>query len=98
MAQNYSAVMFDLDGVLADTEPLKALAHVATIESLGGNGNPDLYKVVIGQPFRDVMAFLCSAAAISPDPREYEEIYRDTYAKLLSRLSPMPGAIEFVRR
>jgi hypothetical protein len=31
------AVLFDLDGVLVLTEPLKAEAHSATVKALGGN-------------------------------------------------------------
>ena len=51
---NLKGVIFDLDGVLADTENLKAEAHSKTTHYLGQNVNKNLYIKVMGKSFTEV--------------------------------------------
>ena len=43
------AVLFDMDGVLVQTEALKARAHTAAVEHLGGRVPDGFYPTVMGR-------------------------------------------------
>jgi HAD superfamily hydrolase (TIGR01509 family) len=94
----FAAVMFDMDGVLADTERLKGLAHVATAAALGFAVHLDLYAEVMGQSSEKVALYILdSIGAKSVDPLHYENIFRGKYNTLIrKRLKPMPGAVELL--
>ena len=94
----FSAIMFDMDGVLADTEPLKGLAHVMAIATLGYVAHLDQYAEVMGQSSEQVaLHFLNSVGAEAVDPEHYQSLFRREYAALINtQLRPMPGAIELV--
>jgi HAD superfamily hydrolase (TIGR01509 family) len=86
------AVIFDLDGVLVATEPLKASAHAAAVRQLGGEASPDWYGPVMGKAHEVVRRQFLDAGGIRPDPDEYSRIYRERYERLLETdLQPMPG-------
>ncbi|MGA2827590.1 MAG: HAD family phosphatase [Streptosporangiaceae bacterium] len=94
----FSAIMFDMDGVLADTEPLKGLAHVMAIATLGYVAHLDQYAEVMGQPSEQVrLHLLNSVGAEAVDPEYYQSLFRRYYTALINtQLKPMPGAIELV--
>jgi beta-phosphoglucomutase-like phosphatase (HAD superfamily) len=94
----FSAVMLDMDGVLADTERLKGLAHVMTAAKLGYAVQLDQYTQVMGQSSEKVaLHFLNSMGAESVDPRYYQRLFRREYDGLVGKhLKPMPGAIELL--
>lgn len=93
-----SAVLFDMDGVLVFTETLKANAHVATIEQLGGAASINLYIQMLGQSHEIIRTAYMEAAGLSADPILYTKQYRKIYHDLLERkLVIRPGAQELVR-
>lgn len=91
-----AAVVFDLDGVLVDTEPLKARAHRTAVEARGGELGLDLYRRWMGGPHDGVIrAFLEASdlAADEPALEAYEATFRAAYRELLSEeLAPTEGA------
>jgi HAD superfamily hydrolase (TIGR01509 family) len=91
------AILFDMDGVLVLTEVVKAEAHVATIEKLGGSANIDLYIEMLGQSHESIRSAYLKAAEIQTDPKLYTKYYRDIYHELLeNKLIVRPGARELV--
>ena len=62
------AVIFDLDGVLVESESLKARAHSAAVGELGGRVSPSYYSHVMGASHEFVRQ-LSYGKAISLSPR-----------------------------
>jgi len=99
------AVLFDLDGVLAPTERIKADAHIQTVKVLGGTvseGLTRLYEKVIGVSHEATReAFLKSAGIVATPAmeRDYTAIYRRIYAGLLNELKETtPGATALLQQ
>jgi beta-phosphoglucomutase len=86
------AVLFDMDGVLVETEHLKAEAHASAAARFGGQVSQDLYASVMGQPHTAVRAAFIAASRIAVDPAAYTAAYLDIYHHLLdTHLSLTPG-------
>jgi HAD superfamily hydrolase (TIGR01509 family) len=93
----YEAILLDLDGVIADTEPLKGEAHARTIDAFGGHGNSSLYGDFLGRPFDEVRQAFERSAGILSNPDGYRAEYLLRYNQLLAQhLKPIPGALEFI--
>lgn len=95
-----ASIVFDMDGVLVDTEPLKARAHRRAVEERGGELTPELYRRHMGNPHGDVIrAFLDGAGLDTSDAaaRSYERTFRSAYRALLAdELSATDGASELL--
>jgi len=86
------AVIFDLDGVLVNTEPLKAEAHAQTVQSLGGSAPALFYAKVMGGAHDEVRRAFMERGGITAAPEAYSALYRENYERLLDeRLAVMPG-------
>ena len=93
-----AAVIFDLDGVLIDSEPLWNAAREALVRESGGHWRDDAPRAMMGMSSPEWSAYLhdelgvpMDTGAISRDVvRRMEEAYRDG-------LPLLPGASEAVR-
>ena len=96
-----AAIVFDLDGVLVDTEPLKARAHRAAVEARGGELTLDLYRRWMGGPHDEVIRAFLEASDLAADEaalEAYEATFRAAYRELLSEeLTPTEGAEAVLR-
>lgn len=96
-----AAMVFDMDGVLVDTEPLKARAHRRAVEERGGELTLELYRRQMGNPHGEVVrAFLRGAGLDASDAaaEAYEETFRQAYRRLLTEtMEPAAGAEELLR-
>jgi HAD superfamily hydrolase (TIGR01509 family) len=92
------AVMFDLDGVLVDSEPLWNEAKQALVREAGGHWREDATRAMMGMSSREWSAYLRDELGVQ---REVEEINRDVVARMERRfradLPLLPGAREAVR-
>ena len=95
-----AAIVFDMDGVLVDTEPLKARAHRRALEERGGELTSELYRRQMGNPHdRVIRAFLEGAGLDASDDaaEAYERTFRAVYRRLLTDdLRPTEGATELL--
>lgn len=91
-----AAIVFDLDGVLVDTEPLKFRAHRAAVEARGGKLTRERYRRQMGNPHEAVIRAFLEASDLGVSPGEleaYEARFREAYRQLLSTaLEPTDGA------
>lgn len=98
MPQTPKAIIFDMDGVIINTEPLKAKAHVATVNQLGGNASTQLYATVMGQSQEIVSNAFIYSSKISCELDEYIKIFGEIYHQLLDKnLEYMPGMPAFIQ-
>jgi beta-phosphoglucomutase-like phosphatase (HAD superfamily) len=93
------AVVFDLDGVLLDTEELWDEARRQIAEERGGRWRDDAQRAMMGMSSREWSRYMHDVLGV-PDPPEeisaavvkrLESLYRE-------RLPIVPGALEAVRR
>jgi HAD superfamily hydrolase (TIGR01509 family) len=92
------AVIFDLDGVLVDSERLWNGAKQALVRESGGRWRDDAPTAMIGMSSPEWSAYLRDELGV---PRELEEINRDVVARMerlyRSKLPLLPGAVDAVR-
>ncbi|MDX1568380.1 MAG: HAD family phosphatase, partial [Longimicrobiales bacterium] len=94
------AIVFDMDGVLADTERLKFRAHRAATEEAGGTLDADGYRQEMGKAHVGVIRAFLSASGLDTSDgavERYEDRFQEAYRKLLATdLQPMQGARELL--
>jgi len=92
------AVIFDLDGVLLDSEQLWNRAKEAYVASAGGRWRPDAPEAMIGMSSPEWSAYIRDALAVD---RPVEEINRAVVERIerlyREELPLLPGAVETVR-
>lgn len=92
------AVCFDLDGVLALTEPLKAKSHIKTVEHFGGKATFVDYLALMGKSHENVREGMIQRSGIEVNRAEYTQYFRQYYHELVNdELVIRPGAIALVR-
>lgn len=83
--------LFDMDGVLVNSEELKGVAHAYTVGRLGGEGSADWYRDLMGRGHEVVIAEFMRRGGVRALQEEYDELYHARYAQLLrenGRLTP----------
>ena len=90
------AVIFDLDGVLVESESLKARAHSAAVGELGGRVPPSYYSHVMGASHEFVRAAFIREGNLTVAPERYSSLYHGIYERMLEDLEVTAGARELV--
>ena len=87
----YRSVIFDLDGTLADTEPLVIGCMLETINAHGHPVDKELLLKYIGPPLPVMLHNMLGLNAEQAQPiyMDYLRRYEDTY---MPRTRPLPGA------
>ena len=97
-----AAVIFDFDGVLADTEALHCRAYQAVARSLGMVLERSAYfERYLGLPDRECLAALCARAGRPLAAAQLDDLVRRKkaqYALLLGEASLYPGVGAMLRR
>jgi HAD superfamily hydrolase (TIGR01509 family) len=93
------AVVFDLDGVLLDTEELWDEARRQIAEERGGRWRDDAQRAMMGMSSREWSRYMHEEVGV-PDPPEQisAEVVRRLESLYRERLPLIPGALEAVRR
>ncbi len=92
-----TVVCFDLDGVLALTEPLKAKAHTATVGYFGGSATYEQYLQLMGSSHETVRSGMMAVSGINIDEKIYTRKFRQIYHSLVeAELVIRPGAFDLV--
>jgi HAD superfamily hydrolase (TIGR01509 family) len=77
------ACLFDLDGTLVVSEPLKAEALARACSDFGAHVDVFIYKEVMGENWRVVTRRFFKAAGIAPDENAFDLRFRLHYETLL---------------
>ncbi len=93
------AVLFDMDGVLVQTEPLKAEAHAAATRCFGGEVAPAFYATKMGRAVEEIGRAFLAAGEVNGDMACYLSLYDQAYHRLVeTQLVPTPGVTELLQQ
>ncbi len=90
-------VIYDLDGVLLDTEPLYTQATQEIVGRFGKTFDWQLKRHMIGRPAIESARFLVQALDLPISAQEYLRQRQRRLEKLFREAQPMPGAERFTR-
>lgn len=97
MPQNlgpFSAVIFDMDGVLLDTEPLYQQAMQQACTDLGYTMTKELHGAQIGMPINDAEALMLAYFGVDFPVTLYTEYTHKTMAALMADHVPVKPGVE----
>ena len=98
MSQQFRTVIFDLDGVVADSEPLHQSVIRVLLAEYGVDWSPDGHDPTVGMTSPEAFALICSLYTLPHDPRELDALYTARVVPVLrERVTPMPGVPEVPR-
>ena len=93
------AVVFDLDGVLLDTEELWDEARREIAEERGGRWRPDAQRAMMGMSSPEWSLYMHDVIGLPDPPERISEEVVERLAELYRRQLPLiDGAVETVRR
>lgn len=91
------AVIFDLDGVLVDTERIIYQAYQDILRPLGKALDKKDSEFIIGLDREDTSRYVCAKTGYPGDPAQLDQSHWSHFLSLLSRgLEPIPGALELI--
>ncbi|MCD6552210.1 HAD family phosphatase [Thermotoga sp.] len=89
------AVIFDMDGVLMDTEPLYFEAYRRVAESYGKPYTEDIHKRIMGIPERESLPILMESLKIEDSPENFKKKVHEEKKRVFSELlKENPGVRE----
>ncbi len=96
--EDIGAVIFDLDGVLVDSEPLWDAARQEVVARHGGSWRPEATRDVMGMSSPEWGAYLHDRLGVQlPPPAVVDEVTTLLEREYRRRLPVLPGAPETVR-
>jgi HAD superfamily hydrolase (TIGR01509 family) len=91
------AVLFDMDGLLVDSEPVWSVAEAEIMAWLGGPWNLDVKAQCVGRRVDESCRLLVGIAGSSVPPEEVQERLVGRMCELFrAHLPLLPGAVELV--
>ncbi len=94
---NCEAVLFDMDGVLLDTEPLYTVAYDRMLAPYGAHLDRTTKLEIMGRPALRSAAHVIEKFGIPMTPEEFVEKRKPILAELFANAPAVPGAEDFVR-
>ncbi len=85
-------VVFDLDGILVDSEPLWSEAIVEALKGFGAAYRPELEPRHRGMKMAELVPFLLAEHGCAADPAAFARRLLDVLFRRFDRLEPLPGA------
>ena len=93
-----TALIFDMDGVIIDSEPLHERASQRVFAEYGIELDESIFEPFKGKTDRDIVTFLKAEHKIEDaSVDELLQRKRDNYAAFIDELHPVPGSIAFIQ-
>ena len=94
-----SALIFDMDGLLVDSEGLAAVAMDRLLEERGLQRRTDVHERLLGRRLVEALAIVRDGYALDEDLDALVERYAELRTEALrGAVTPMPGALEIIQR
>ncbi len=91
------ALIFDMDGLLVDSEPFAEAAMVSFLARYGHEMADDVAPRLLGRRVPEAIAFVTERYGLIGDQAELNTIYNELrLAAIRGNLRPMPGAAELI--
>lgn len=91
------AVLFDLDGLLLDSEPLWYEVESAAVERLGGTWSPEHQAACVGGTMDKSCAYILNLTGAEVDPEELaDELWAGMVERITATLPLHDGAVELL--
>ena len=97
MTQAIKAVLWDMDGTLADSEALHLSTLVAVLTHHGIEADDDLHASIFGKTGREVHAYCCERFGIDFDYGQWSMARARHYLSEAPAMQPRPGALSVYR-
>lgn len=92
-------VLFDMDGVLADSEPFICQAAIKMFDEIGLKVKPDDFKPFVGTGENRYIGGVAEKYGLKVDIEKVKARTYGIYQEIIrGRLKPLPGAVGFVRK
>jgi beta-phosphoglucomutase family hydrolase len=94
------AVLFDMDGVIVDTEPLHYKAYHQMFDDVSIKVSDDLYKTFTGKSTLEICKTLCKQFQLTKSPEELVAIKRKHFEYLFNNdkdLHLLDGVLELIQ-
>ena len=93
------AVVFDLDGVLIDSEPLWERVRREVVAEYGGHWRPEAEERLMGMSTAEWARYLSEDLGVDRSPGQVADLVIERMAQCYARQVPvLPGAVAAVRR
>lgn len=100
VARPLSAALFDMDGLLVDTEPTWTVAEVEIAQRLGGEFTPEIKAAIVGTRIETAVPLILTGLGHTPTPQLVEQTTADLLARMVElyagELVALPGALELL--
>lgn len=96
--QDYTAILFDCDGTLADTMPAHYRAWLHVTKHHGLCFDEDYFYALGGRPTRDILATLAGEASIEIDLDQASEMKEQAFLEQVAHVKAIDPVIAAVRR
>lgn len=97
--RRYEAVIFDVDGVIVDSETVYCETFNATLGDYGAGMSRADYAVCVGHPVEENSAYAVERYGLNVTPAAFREIWMDRFERAITnpdRVSLMPEILELV--
>lgn len=92
-------IIFDMDGVLADTEPIHFESWVKLGKEIGVEFTKELFKQTFGQQSPTITRRLVGAGIDQNLIEKWADLKEQYYRNMIqNKLQPLPGAVELIKR
>ena len=94
------AVLFDMDGVIVDTEPLHCKAYYTMFENVGISVSRELYESFTGQSTIDICRQLCNLFKLKETPEILVQLKRAAFKNLFESdqsLALIDGVLDLIK-
>jgi HAD superfamily hydrolase (TIGR01509 family) len=91
------AVIFDMDGVMIDSERLYREACTEIVSRYGGTVTPELFDKQMGLKMEETQRVVVEIARLPLTPQEFGRMYIERFLEIArERLGPNPGLVELL--
>ena len=97
IAPNAKALIFDLDGTIADTMPVHFLAYKNILAGYGIKFTPEIFATLAGIPAVGTIRKLNEIFGTSMDPEEIGHHKEREYEKIMHKMKPVPPVVDLVK-
>jgi len=92
------ALIFDLDGTLADTMPVHFMAYKHILKEYGIDFTPELFATLAGIPAVETIEKLNELFGKHMDPREVGHFKEREYEKIMHNMKPVAPVVDLVKQ